>query len=75
MCHLTKQAIDDTIAELDTLSEDSYSGITLLFRPQICRTQVCTIHYHVQCINVLIDMISDKPADKDEGAEATADGS
>jgi hypothetical protein len=73
--YLTKQAIDNAIAELHTLLDDSHSGITLLFEPQICRTQVRTIHHHVQCINVLIDMISDKPADKDEGAKAAADGS
>jgi len=28
-CHLAKQAFDDAIAELDTLNEDSYKGLSL----------------------------------------------
>ena len=29
-CHLAKQAFDDAIAELDTLSEESYKDSTLI---------------------------------------------
>jgi hypothetical protein len=83
-CHLAKQAFDDTIAELDTLRRRaaktrhllcSYSRITLLFGPQICRTQVRSIHRHARCVNVPIDMTADKTADKDEVAEVAADDS
>ena len=61
--YLTKQAIDNAIAELHTLLDDSHSGITLLFEPQICRTQVRTIH-RIMCnaLMCLIDMISDRSA-------------
>merc|ERR1712058_192736 len=31
-CHLAKQAFDDTIAELDTLNEDSYKDSTLIMQ-------------------------------------------
>jgi len=31
-CHLAKQAFDDAIAELDTLSEDSYKDSTLIMQ-------------------------------------------
>ena len=30
-CHLAKQAFDDAIAELDTLNEDSYKGMSYIF--------------------------------------------
>merc|ERR1712232_919271 len=32
VCHLAKQAFDDAIAELDTLSEDSYKDSTLIMQ-------------------------------------------
>ncbi|KAJ7697686.1 14-3-3 domain-containing protein [Mycena rosella] len=44
-CHLAKQAFDDTIAELDTLSDESYEDSTLMmqllrhFGPPICKTR------------------------------------
>ncbi|KAJ1883997.1 14-3-3 protein, partial [Kickxella alabastrina] len=31
-CHLAKQAFDDAIAELDSLSEDSYKDSTLIMQ-------------------------------------------
>ncbi|KAJ6449899.1 14-3-3 protein, partial [Mycena sanguinolenta] len=31
-CHLTKQAFDDAIAELDTLSEESYQDFALIMQ-------------------------------------------
>merc|ERR1739848_786561 len=31
-CHLAKQAFDDSIAELDTLGEDSYKDSTLIMQ-------------------------------------------
>ena len=31
-CHLAKQAFDDSIAELDTLNEDSYKDATLIMQ-------------------------------------------
>jgi len=31
-CHLAKQAFDEAIAELDTLSEDSYKDSTLIMQ-------------------------------------------
>jgi len=31
-CHLAKQAFDDAIAELDTLSEESYKWVSLCSR-------------------------------------------
>ncbi len=31
-CHLAKQAFDDAIAELDTLSEESYKDSTLIMQ-------------------------------------------
>lgn len=40
-CHLAKQAFDDAIAELDTLSEESYKDSTLimqLLRDNLVRT-------------------------------------
>ncbi|KAG2361746.1 14-3-3 domain-containing protein [Suillus spraguei] len=49
-CHLAKQAFDDAIAELDTLSEESYKDSTLIM--QLLRTtspyglQTCRIQVH-----------------------------
>jgi len=47
-CHLAKQAFDDAIAELDTLSEESYKDSTLIMVPsrpipfpQTCRLCIC----------------------------------
>lgn len=43
-CHLAKQAFDDAIAELDTLSEESYKDSTLIM--QLLRDNlVCFICY------------------------------
>jgi len=50
-CHLAKQAFDDAIAELDTLSEESYKDSTLimqLLRDNLVRfipsVPVCMMH-------------------------------
>jgi 14-3-3 protein epsilon len=83
-CHLAKQAFDDAIAELDTLSEESYKDSTLIM--QLLRDNLTlwtsdmqdSGSYHTRrarCVDVLIDMTSDKPADKEEGADAAADDS
>ncbi len=34
-CHLAKQAFDDAIAELDTLSEESYKLVEMLIQHQV----------------------------------------
>ncbi|KAI0677219.1 14-3-3 protein [Trametes maxima] len=59
-CHLAKQAFDDAIAELDTLSEESYKDSTLIM--QLLRDNLTLWTSDMQ--------ESDKPADKEEGAEA-----
>jgi len=64
-CHLAKQAFDDAIAELDTLSEESYKDSTLIM--QLLRDNLTLWTSDMQD--------SDKPADKEEGAEAAADDS
>lgn len=83
-CHLAKQAFDDAIAELDTLSEESYKDSTLIM--QLLRDNLTlwtsdmqdSGSYHTRrarWVNVLIDMTLDKQADKEEGADAAADDS
>ncbi|TFY54412.1 hypothetical protein EVG20_g9714 [Dentipellis fragilis] len=64
-CHLAKQAFDDAIAELDTLSEESYKDSTLIM--QLLRDNLTLWTSDMQDS-------ADKPADaKDEAGEAAAD--
>ena len=55
-CHLAKQAFDDAIAELDTLSEESYKDSTLIM--QLLRDNLTLWTSDMQ-----------EAADKDEGGE------
>ncbi|KAF7294378.1 14-3-3 protein [Mycena chlorophos] len=64
-CHLAKQAFDDAIAELDTLSEESYKDSTLIM--QLLRDNLTLWTSDMQDA-------ADKPADaKDEAGDAPAD--
>ncbi|GAW00801.1 14-3-3 protein [Lentinula edodes] len=63
-CHLAKQAFDDAIAELDTLSEESYKDSTLIM--QLLRDNLTLWTSDMQDS-------ADKPAEKDEAADAPAD--
>jgi len=53
-CHIAKQAFDDAIAELDTLSEESYKDSTLIM--QLLRDNLTL-------------WTSDQAADADGGAD------
>jgi len=57
-CHLAKQAFDDAIAELDTLSEENYKDSTLIM--QLLRDNLTLW---------TSDMGDDKPADTEDAAE------
>lgn len=80
-CHLAKQAFDDAIAELDTLSEESYKDSTLIM--QLLRDNLTLWTSDMQesggsTLSVFDSthtdaFVADKPADKDEGAEAPAE--
>ncbi|KAH9938042.1 14-3-3 protein [Fomitopsis serialis] len=59
-CHLAKQAFDDAIAELDTLSEESYKDSTLIM--QLLRDNLTLWTSDMQ--------ESDKPGDKEDEAAA-----
>lgn len=61
-CHLAKQAFDDAIAELDTLSEESYKDSTLIM--QLLRDNLTLWTSDMQ--------EADKPGDKAED-DAPAD--
>lgn len=51
-CHLAKQAFDDAIAELDTLSEESYKDSTLIM--QLLRDNLVRNYFQADaCIHVL----------------------
>ncbi|KAE9404807.1 14-3-3 protein [Gymnopus androsaceus JB14] len=63
-CHLAKQAFDDAIAELDTLSEESYKDSTLIM--QLLRDNLTLWTSDMQDS-------ADKPAEKEEASEAPAD--
>jgi 14-3-3 protein epsilon len=52
-CHLAKQAFDDAIAELDTLSEDSYKDSTLIM--QLLRDNLTLWTSDMQGITSLLD--------------------
>ncbi|ORX99046.1 14-3-3 protein [Basidiobolus meristosporus CBS 931.73] len=58
-CHLAKQAFDDAIAELDTLSEESYKDSTLIM--QLLRDNLTLWSSDIQD--------SEKPDEKDKEAE------
>lgn len=62
-CHLAKQAFDDAIAELDTLSEDSYRDSTLIM--QLLRDNLTLWQTDLETAQ------SEKPEEKDPAA-ATA---
>ncbi|KAG0697314.1 14-3-3 protein [Suillus ampliporus] len=62
-CHLAKQAFDDAIAELDTLSEESYKDSTLIM--QLLRDNLTLWTSDMQD--------SDKPDTKDEAEAAGED--
>jgi len=64
-CHLAKQAFDDAIAELDTLSEESYKDSTLIM--QLLRDNLTLWTSDMQDA-------ADKPTDaKDEDEDPAAD--
>lgn len=75
-CHLAKQAFDDAIAELDTLSEESYKDSTLIM--QLLRDNLTLWTSDMQdsgnefllprfSIPLLMIIVADKPSDgKDE---------
>lgn len=75
-CHLAKQAFDDAIAELDTLSEESYKDSTLIM--QLLRDNLTLWTSDMQdsgnefllprfSISLLMTIAADKPSDgKDE---------
>ncbi|KAF8602987.1 14-3-3 protein [Ceratobasidium sp. AG-I] len=62
-CHLAKQTFDDAIAELDTLSEESYKDSSLIM--QLLRDNL-TLWTSV------MQYSADKPADKEDVAAADA---
>lgn len=55
-CHLAKQAFDDAIAELDTLSEESYKDSTLIM--QLLRDNLVSFVVHVVCMYAHSDFSS-----------------
>merc|ERR1711934_1197383 len=67
-CHLAKQAFDDAIAELDTLSEDSYKDSTLIM--QLLRDNLTLWTSDMQGEE---DKGDDKDEKKDDEAEEKKD--
>ena len=74
-CHLAKQAFDDAIAELDTLSEESYKDSTLIM--QLLRDNLTlwtSGKAKQQCVHIskfIIDMeVSTKDEVKEEGGKS-----
>merc|ERR1712146_420369 len=63
-CHLAKQAFDDAIAELDTLSEDSYKDSTLIM--QLLRDNLTLWPSDMQ------SNCDDKPSGEDKGEASKA---
>lgn len=79
-CHLAKQAFDDAIAELDTLSEESYKDSTLIM--QLLRDNLTLWTSDMQdagmlifsvCGRTLLNQFTDKLDSKDEGDNAADD--
>src|ERR1700749_828572 len=56
-CHLAKQAFDDAIAELDTLSEESYKESTLIM--QLLRDNLVSHGRYLFCDQ---DLTTDRPS-------------
>ena len=82
-CHLAKQAFDDAIAELATLSEESYKDSTLIM--QLLRDNLTLWTSDMQESGEFISCrrrgspsqflpFTDKPADKDEDAAPAEEG-
>ena len=82
-CHLAKQAFDDAIAELDTLSEESYKDSTLIM--QLLRDNLTLWTSDMQESGEFVScrrrgslsqffLFTDKPADKDEDAAPAEEG-
>ena len=78
-CHLAKQAFDDAIAELDTLSEESYKDSTLIM--QLLRDNLTLWTSDMQdagtfifdaCIRLLLNQFTDK-GDSTDVADAHGD--
>lgn len=65
-CHLAKQAFDDAIAELDTLSEESYKDSTLIM--QLLRDNL-TLWTSSEAENEAAEPKEDAPADKEAPKE------
>lgn len=82
-CHLAKQAFDDAIAELDTLSEESYKDSTLIMQLLRDNLTLWTSDMqdsgqlpHFNWCGRLFDIFHsqiDKPEAKEETADAPAD--
>lgn len=79
-CHLAKQAFDDAIAELDTLSEESYKDSTLIM--QLLRDNLTLWTSDMQDSGMSLfftivlfspHLLADKPADKEETTDAPAE--
>jgi len=70
-CHLAKQAFDDAIAELDTLSEESYKDSTLIM--QLLRDNLTLWTSDMEVTKDEPAATEDKPAaPKEETTESTA---
>ncbi|VEU19264.1 DEKNAAC100483 [Brettanomyces naardenensis] len=69
-CHLAKQAFDDAIAELDTLSEESYKDSTLIM--QLLRDNL-TLWTSDMSEAGQDEAAADKPAEKTETAQQPAE--
>lgn len=77
-CHLAKQAFDDAIAELDTLSEESYKDSTLIM--QLLRDNLTLWTSDMQDSGALYALptggmyahvyAADKPSEKDDAGDA-----
>ena len=81
-CHLAKQAFDDAIAELDTLSEESYKDSTLIM--QLLRDNLTLWTSDMQDSGMFVcsltswrgtddPPVADKAGDAKDEAEAPAD--
>ena len=81
-CHLAKQAFDDAIAELDTLSEESYKDSTLIM--QLLRDnltlwtsdmqdsgKISQKNFFALCLYIYA-FTADKPSDSKDEADADA---